>query len=194
MPRAQHLVVASTVVVALGLAAGAWRVSGTPRQQRDPQDQRGTGSRAPIAAAVSRTPAIDYDRQIDEYATRMLKEGRQTFRFDTFGSEDFWGGKLRLHEALAGEKLGGVGKGISPKAALELGLKVDAEAIPADLAAQIKAGKVDLNDPATTAALLKLNAVDCDPSASNARYVTRRWMTHSPLESASVWTAGGTVI
>jgi hypothetical protein len=89
----------------------------------------------------------------------MLKDGRQIFRFDTFGCEDFWGGQLRLHEALAGEKLGGVGKGVSPKAALELGLKVDAEAIPAELASQIKAGKADLDDPATTAALLKLNSV-----------------------------------
>ena len=51
------------------------------------------------------------------------------------------------------------GNGVSPKTALALGLKVDAEALPADLVAQIKAGKVDLDDPATTAALLKLNAV-----------------------------------
>jgi cytochrome c peroxidase len=101
----------------------------------------------------------DYDRQIQENAARMLKEGQQVFRFDTFGSEDFWGGKLRLHEAIAGEKLGGVGKGVSPKAALSLGLKVDAEALPADLVAKIKANEVDLDDTATTAALLKLNAV-----------------------------------
>jgi hypothetical protein len=99
------------------------------------------------------------DEQIQANAKRMLEEGKRIFRFDTFGSEDFWGGKLRLHEALAGEKLGGVGKGVSPKTALALGLKVDAEALPADLVAQIKAGKVDLDDPATTAALLKLNAV-----------------------------------
>jgi cytochrome c peroxidase len=106
-------------------------------------------------------PAVDqnYDEQIQNNAKRMLEEGKKTFRFDTFGSEDFWGGKLRLHEALAGEKLGGVGKGVSPKAALGLGLKVDAEALPAELVAQIKAGNVDLDDPATTAALLKLNVV-----------------------------------
>jgi hypothetical protein len=101
----------------------------------------------------------DYDRQIHDHAARMLKEGQQIFRFDTFGSEEFWGGKLGLHEAVAGEKLGGVGKGVSPKAALALGLKVDAEALPADLVAKIKANEVDLDDPATTAALLKLNAV-----------------------------------
>jgi mono/diheme cytochrome c family protein len=96
---------------------------------------------------------------IDGHAKALLDAGRQTFRYDTFGSEDFWGGKLRLHEALAGERLGGVGKGVSPKAALAMGLKVDAEAIPPELAAKIKAGQVDLDDPATTAELLKLNAV-----------------------------------
>ena len=109
--------------------------------------------------ANSTTRSSGYDRQIQDNAARMLKEGQQIFRFDTFGSEDFWGGKLRLHEAIAGEKLGGVGKGVSPKAALALGLKVDAEALPADLVAKIKANEVDLDDPATTAALLKLNAV-----------------------------------
>ena len=114
---------------------------------------------SPEKASSSPPAPQDYDAEIQRNAARMLEEGKRTFRFNTFGSEDFWGGKLRLHEALAGEKLGGVGKGVSPKAALGLGLKVDAEALPAELAAQIKAGKVDLDDPATTAALLKLNAV-----------------------------------
>jgi hypothetical protein len=114
---------------------------------------------APEKRANSPVAQVNFDAQIQTNAQRMLKEGKQIFRFDTFGSEDFWGGKLRLHEAIAGEKLGGVGKGVSPKAALGLGLKVDAEALPAPLVAQIKAGKVDLDDPATTAALLKLNAV-----------------------------------
>jgi cytochrome c peroxidase len=107
----------------------------------------------------STTRSSGYDRQIQDNAARMLKEGQQIFRFDTFGSEDFWGGKLGLHEAIAGEKLGGVGKGVSPKDALALGLKVDAEALPADLVAKIKANEVNLDDPATTAELLKLNAV-----------------------------------
>ena len=113
------------------------------------------------ASRKGRTPAAQqsFDQQIQANAKRMLEEGKQIFRFDTFGSEDFWGGKLRLHEALAGEKLGGVGPGVSPKTALSLGLKVDAAALPAKLVAQIKAGKVDLDSPATTAALLKLNAV-----------------------------------
>jgi hypothetical protein len=101
----------------------------------------------------------DYDTQIQNNAKRMLEEGKHIFRFDTFGSEDFWGGQLRLHEAIVGQKLGGVGAGVSPKMALSLGLKVDAEALPADLVAAIKAGKVDMDDPASTVALLKANAV-----------------------------------
>ena len=100
-----------------------------------------------------------FDSVIDQNAQRMLEEGRRIFRFDTFGSEDFWGGKLRLHESIVGEKLGGVGPGVSPKVALSLGLKVDAEALPAALVELIKAGRVDLNDPASTVALLKANAV-----------------------------------
>jgi len=113
----------------------------------------------PVKGTDAPAAQHSYDEQIQINAKRMLEEGKQTFRFDTFGSEDFWGGKLRLHEALAGAKHGGVGNGVSPKTALALGLKVDAEALPAELVAQIKAGKVDLDDPATTAALLKLNAV-----------------------------------
>jgi hypothetical protein len=93
------------------------------------------------------------------YADRLIQEGRNTFRFDTFGDEAFWGGQLRLHQAIAGAANGGVGPGLSPEAALALGLKVDVDALPPDLVLAIKAGKVNLKDPATTLALLKLNAV-----------------------------------
>lgn len=92
-------------------------------------------------------------------ASARLETGRQTFRFDTFGDEVFWGDTLQLHRAIAGEANGGVGPGVSPKAALGLGLKVDMDALPADVAAAAAAGQVDLDDPATTVALLKLNAV-----------------------------------
>jgi hypothetical protein len=100
-----------------------------------------------------------FSQVIQTNAQQMLEDGRKIFRFDTFGSEAFWGDTLKLHQAIAGEKNGGVGPGVSPKTALSVGLKVDADAIPAPLAAQIKAGKVNLDDPATTLALLKLNAV-----------------------------------
>jgi mono/diheme cytochrome c family protein len=89
----------------------------------------------------------------------LLSDGMRIFRSDTFGSEDFWGGQVKLHQAIAGEKQAGVGPGVSPKQALELGLKVDMQAVPANVAAAIKAGKVDLNDPANTLLLLKANAV-----------------------------------
>src|SRR5262245_63857881 len=89
----------------------------------------------------------------------MIDDGRRIFRHDTFGDEDFWGGSLRLHQAIAGAKLGGVGPGLSPKQALALGLKVDADALPAALVQSLRGGKVNLNDPAVTLALLRLNAV-----------------------------------
>ena len=114
------------------------------------------------ASPVAQTGGVQpdsFDSAINDNAKRMIEEGRQIFRFDTFGSEDFWGGKLRLHEAIVGEKLGGVGPGVSPKSALSLGLKVDAEALPAALVEAIKAGAVDMDDPASTVALLKANAV-----------------------------------
>jgi hypothetical protein len=102
---------------------------------------------------------MGFDAQISGNAQRMFDEGRQIFRFETFGDEVFWGDKLKLHQAIQGSKFGGVGQGLSPKAALAVGLKVDMDALPAPLVAQVKAGKVNLDDPATTLALLKLNAV-----------------------------------
>jgi hypothetical protein len=94
-----------------------------------------------------------------ETAKRMVEEGRETFRFDTFGDEAFWGDTLKLHQAIAGEENGGVGPGVSPKAALMVGLKVDAEAIPPDVANLLRQGKVDLDDPKSTLLLLQVNAV-----------------------------------
>jgi hypothetical protein len=100
-----------------------------------------------------------FDAEIARSAQTMLDEGKKTFRFETFGSEAFWGDALQLHKAIAGEKNGGVGPGVSPKTALSVGLKVDADALPDALKKQLAAGKVNLDDPATTIALLKLNAV-----------------------------------
>lgn len=90
---------------------------------------------------------------------KMFEEGRHVFRFDTFGDEAFWGDTLRLHEAIEGAPLGGVGPGVSPRTALAVGLKVDVDALPASLIAALKQGQVDLDSPATTLALLRLNAV-----------------------------------
>ncbi len=107
----------------------------------------------------TKSSLTSFDSQIEQSRNKMFEEGKRIFRFDTFGDEAFWSGTLRLHQAIAGEKNGGSGPGVSPKTALSVGLKVDADALPPDLVAQIKAGKVDLDDPATTLALLKLNAV-----------------------------------
>jgi hypothetical protein len=99
------------------------------------------------------------DAAINRNSEQLVEQGRNIFRNDTFGDQDFWGGTLELHRAIEGAAHGGVGPGVSPATALAVGLKVDQDALPAALVQQIQAGKVDLNDPATTLALLKLNAV-----------------------------------
>lgn len=118
---------------------------------------------APLNEAALKGLAKGIDNKNDARnltdAIRKINDGRQIFRFDTFGSENFWGGQLRLHEAIAGEALGGVGPGLTPAAALELGLKVDVDALPRSLRKDLRRGRVDLEDPATTVALLRLNAV-----------------------------------
>ena len=76
--------------------------------------------------------------------------GRQIFRFDTFGDEQLWTGVLRMHEVVAG---------LDPATALGVGLKVDVDALPPATIAALRAGQVNLNSPAVTALLLRLNAV-----------------------------------
>ena len=95
----------------------------------------------------------------DQHEHDTLAAGRHIFRFDTFGDEDFWGGSLELHQAIEGSRLGGVGAGVSPKTALAVGLKVDVDALPGSLVRDLRAGRVNLDDPAVTVALLRLNAV-----------------------------------
>jgi cytochrome c5 len=107
----------------------------------------------------NRGKSTESERQTDSSAQRMLDEGKQTFRFDTFGDEAFWSDALQLHRAIEGANFGGVGPGVSPKTALAVGLKVDLDALPQSLISQLKHGRVNLDDPATTLALLKLNAV-----------------------------------
>ena len=101
----------------------------------------------------------DKEDAVAANATKMVEEGRETFRFETFGDESFWTDALQLNKAIAGSKHGGVGAGLSPKAALAAGLKVDMDVIPTDVADGIKSGKVNLDDPAVTMTLLQINAV-----------------------------------
>ena len=111
------------------------------------------------AVKAQRFPAESFDSVIEDHIQHTIEKGRQVFRYDTFGSETFWGDKLRLHEAIAGEKQGGVGPGLTPKQALQLGLKVDQGAVPATLLEVIKGGAVSLGNPETTLELLRANAV-----------------------------------
>jgi len=90
---------------------------------------------------------------------RLLDEGRSVFRFETFGDEAWWTDTLRLHEAIEGKNHGGVGAGVSPATALAVGLKVDIDALPKKIQKAIARGEVNLNDPAVTLVLLKLDAV-----------------------------------
>ncbi|HET9370485.1 MAG TPA: hypothetical protein VFO19_09570, partial [Vicinamibacterales bacterium] len=86
-------------------------------------------------------------------ASNPVVDGKFIFRYDTFGDEQLWTTKLRLHEAVAT---------LSPNDALDLGLKVDLEALPPAVVEAIKTNDVntvDLNDPAVTLTLLQLNAV-----------------------------------
>src|SRR3989442_11355495 len=114
---------------------------------------------APAGNALSAGVLWGFDKVIEDNANLMVREGRETFRFDTFGDEAFWGDALQLHRAIAGSPNGGIGPGVSPKTALAVGLKVDVDALPETLRQQLREGKVNLDDPATTLALLKLNAV-----------------------------------
>ena len=132
MPESSRYTMRSLAAV-LGFVAAAGCTPKTPVPENQPGTPTGSGEAT------------------DDTSSANLAQGRQIFRFDTFGDEQFWTDTARMHEVIQ--------KSVSPATALSVGLKVDAEAIPADVAAAIKAGKVDLNDPATTVTLLKLNAV-----------------------------------
>jgi hypothetical protein len=111
-----------------------------------------------LIAPRGRSQSTSTDPVADS-ALQLVNQGRQIFRFDTFGDQTFWGDTLKLHQAIEGSGLGGVGPGVSPKAALTVGLKVDVDALPSNVLDQLLHGMINLNDPAVTVALLKLNSV-----------------------------------
>jgi mono/diheme cytochrome c family protein len=80
-----------------------------------------------------------------------LADGKEIFRFDTFGDEQLWTDKLGMHQVIESS--------IAPVTALQLGLKIDVDALPEGVIAAIQNGQVNFNDPAVTVALIKLNAV-----------------------------------
>jgi hypothetical protein len=148
--RALYLVIVLLTAIAVGLVLG----------NRGEAKSSSTHAQGPPAQSHARKEKLrNFDAEIVANANESLNEGRETFRFDTFGDEAFWGGALQLQQAIKGAALGGVGPGISPTTALTLGLKVDVDALPQPLINKLKQGKVNLDDPATTIALLKLNAV-----------------------------------
>lgn len=81
----------------------------------------------------------------------LVQEGKQIFRYDTFGDESFWTDVLKMNTVIE--------TGVSPATALAVGLKVDATALPAAVVAGIENGSISLNDPQSTLALISLNAV-----------------------------------
>lgn len=94
------------------------------------------------AAAVPGEPPLD---------PALVAQGKVIFRNDTFGDEAFWTDTLGMHQVIA--------SAVDPTTALSVGLKVDAEALPPAVVQGIQSGAISLTDPATTVALLKLNAV-----------------------------------
>jgi hypothetical protein len=99
-----------------------------------------------------------WNADIRKNADEMFEKGKAVFRFETFGDEAFWTDKLQLHKAIADKGAGGIGEGLSPKAALDAGLKVDIDVLPKFAKEAVAEGKL-LNDVDFTLTLLKLNAV-----------------------------------
>jgi hypothetical protein len=118
-----------------------------------------SGVQTDPAVRAQAAPKEEWDDKIGKNSADMFEEGRKTFRFETFGSEAFWGDKLRLHTTIVGEKKGGTGPGLTPRQALQLGLKVDVGAVPKLLVEVLQEGAVSLDNPETTLELLRAGAV-----------------------------------
>ena len=111
------------------------------------------------AVRTQAAPRGEWEDKTTENSKQLLEEGKKIFRWDTFGSEAFWGDQLQLHKAIIGEKKGGVGPGLTPRQALQLGLKADVGAVPKLLVEVLKEGGVSLDNPETTLELLRAGAV-----------------------------------
>ena len=159
---AKHVWQGVGVVVAVALAAPA--VGRRSAAQAEPvvrpmPAHEGTVGTQTADAADTSVGGSAYDVRVVGHAVDLFTRGRHIFRYDTFGDEQFWGATLRLHEAIEGSRFGGVGPGLTPAAALGVGLKVDAEALPPGTLQAVRQGRVDLDDTAVTLALLDANAV-----------------------------------
>jgi cytochrome c2 len=111
----------------------------------------------------------------------LVAQGKTIFRLDTFGDETFWTDTLRMHEVIR--------SGVSPATALSVGLKVDADTLPAQVKADLQAGRINLNDPATTVTLIKLGAVvgvigEVDASNTLTRVGITCALCHSTVDNS----------
>jgi hypothetical protein len=132
-------------------------------------------------------------KSVSQGQPRSGTDGKSIFRFDTFGDEQLWTDTPQMQQVI---------KNVSPRTALSVGLKVDSDALPPAVINAIKAGQVNLDDPAVTVELLKLNAVigvigkaagandTLRQSALPVRYVIRRSITRSRRASAGVSMVG----
>jgi hypothetical protein len=117
------------------------------------------GVKTDPAVQTQAAPREEWDDKIGKSANDMMEEGRKVFREETFGSEAFWGGKLKLHTAILRKEKGGIGAGLTARQALQLGLKADVGAVPKLLLEVLQEGAVSLDNPDTTLELLRANAV-----------------------------------
>jgi hypothetical protein len=111
------------------------------------------------AVRAQKFPRGSFDGKIASYRKNLFKDGQEIFRYDTFGCEDFWGGKMRLHEAIARKEKGGIAAGLTPRQALQLGLKADVKKVPRLLLEVLREGAVSFDNPDTTLELLRADAV-----------------------------------
>ena len=129
-----------------------------------------------LAGCGATTPVVAASPATQEASPALLKEGQRIFRYETFGDEPLWTNTLRLHEV--------VEKSVDPTTALMVGLKVDADVLPPGILE-----KVDLKSPATTVALLKMNAVvGLQATVDANNHITRLGVTcalcHSTVDNS----------
>lgn len=131
----------------------------------------------PVSPPARSAAAVQTQRTEPQNVT----EGQRVFRYETFGDEKFWTDTLHMNQVIEDV--------VSPAVALSVGLKVDAEALPTAVVEAIRENLVDLNDPATTALLLKLNAVvGVKAEVDDANRITRVGITcalcHSTVDNS----------
>src|SRR5215469_7346563 len=102
------------------------------------------------AQRLKQTSTSQFLGSAEGNSQQLIAQGKQIFRFDTFGDQAFWGGQLQLHQAI---------NTLTPRNALALGLKVDSDALSPSTINAIKHGKVNLDDPTVTRMLIQQNAV-----------------------------------